>query len=322
MAQREFDIIQRYFRDAVGPSRDLPVGIGDDGAVLAPSPGSLAWVVDTINEDIHFPQDAPPAAIGHRALAVNLSDMVAMGACPRWMLLSLSLPEIREPWLAGFSQGLLDLARATGVTLAGGDTTRGPLAITVTLLGPLHGKAVTRSAAREGDRILVSGTLGDARAGLDIALGSGEAADAVEAELLNRYLYPHARLALSELLAEHANAAIDLSDGLVGDLGHVLTASQLGAQIRADQLPVSEALMAHAPEEAQSLALAGGDDYEILCTVSPERVSGLIEAARQRGVRLTDIGYCCREPGLSAVDDQGQAVELEASFSHFGEDDA
>ncbi|MCP1727138.1 thiamine-monophosphate kinase [Natronospira proteinivora] len=322
MSQREFDLIQRYFRQAVSPAADLPVGIGDDGAVVLAGNTNLAWVMDTINEDVHFPHDAPGAAVGHRALAVNLSDMVAMGAQPRWMLLSLCLPEVDEAWLADFSDGLLSLARDSGVTLAGGDTTRGPLSVAVTLLGPLHGQAVQRSGARPGDRLLVSGTLGDARAGLDIALGDGHAADAVESELLKRYLYPQARLALSPLLARHARAAIDLSDGLVGDLTHLLSASGVGATIHSQRLPRSRALMAHAEEESDALALSGGDDYEILCAVAPEAVETLVREAAAEGIMLSDIGEITQGPELTVLDRDGQPVPLEAGFSHFGDDDA
>jgi len=322
MSQREFDLIHDFFAKRVSPAEDLPVGIGDDGAVLSPGAGRLAWVIDTINEGVHFPPDASGAAVGHRALAVNLSDMVAMGAAPRWMLLSLSLPSVDEDWLSDFSDGLLALAEKAGVSLAGGDTTRGPLSVAVTLLGPLHGEAVTRGGARPGDRLLVSGTLGDARAGLDIALGDGQPADAVESELLHRYLYPQARLALSPLLARHARAAIDLSDGLVGDLSHLLAASGVGAEIHSHRLPRSRALMAHAAEESESLALSGGDDYEILCAVDPASVQAMVEAAAEQGVTLSDIGQVSAEPGLKVLDANGRPVSPESGFSHFGAEDA
>ena len=321
MSRGEFDIIRDYFRRRAGQREDLLLGIGDDGAVVKAA-GELAWVVDTINSGVHFPEDAPAHVVGHRVLAVNLSDMVAMGAEARWMLLSLSLPEIRESWLSGFSHGLLSLADSAGITLAGGDTTRGPLAVTVTLLGPLHARPVTRGGAQAGDHILVSGTLGDARAGLDIALGSGEPADAVERALLSRYLYPEPRLGLSSLLSRHASAAIDLSDGLVSDLGHILAASGVGAVVDAHRLPTSDALKAHAPEEAQALAAAGGDDYEILCTASDSAAPGLVAAAKEVGITLTQIGQIRREPGLVIADDQGRPFDVDGSYSHFGEDDA
>lgn len=322
MSQGEFDLIHQYFRQRVPARPNLPLGIGDDGAVVRPDERDLVWVLDTINAGVHFPDGAPGRAVGHRVLAVNLSDMVAMGADPHWCLLSLTLPTPDGAWLEGFCEGFFGLCEQSGTTLAGGDLTRGPLAASVTLLGPLHARAVTRQGARPGDHLLVSGTLGDARAGLDIALGGGGAADAVEAWLLDRYLYPAPRLALAPLLPEYANAAIDLSDGLCPDLGHVLEESGVGAEIHLDRLPLSEALMAHAGEEAGHLALAGGDDYEILASVPPAQRDGFVAAAREAGVVLSDIGRVTMTGGIRVLDASGVAVPLPDGFSHFGETDA
>jgi len=326
MSQGEFDIIRDYFRQRVGTRADLPIGIGDDGAVLE-ADGPLSWVIDTINAGVHFPDDAPGRAVGHRAMAVNLSDMVAMGAEARWALLSLTLPDADPDWLSDFCDGFFALAEQAGCLLAGGDLTRGPLAATVTLLGPLHYHAVTRSGAQPGDDLLVSGTLGDARAGLDIALGDGHAADSAEEALLRRYLYPEPRLALAPLLPRFANAALDISDGLCADLGHMLAASGVGADIQPARLPLSDALKAHATEEAAMLALAGGDDYEILCAVPPDRSEAFMLAAREHDVPLSRIGRITREGGLRVLDSDGEPYDapdgiLPAGFQHFGDQNA
>ncbi|MDQ2068543.1 thiamine-phosphate kinase [Natronospira bacteriovora] len=321
MSRGEFDIIRDYFRRRAGQREDLLLGIGDDGAVVKAA-GELAWVVDTINSGVHFPEDAPAHVVGHRVLAVNLSDMVAMGADPRWALLALTLPVAEEAWLDDFCDGFFRLAGEAGCVLAGGDLTRGPLAATVTLLGPLHGRAVTRAGARVGDDILVSGTLGDARAGLDIALGDGAPADGAEAFLLNRYLYPAPRLALAPLLPRYAHAALDLSDGLCADLSHMLEASGVGAELSLAELPLSEALAAHAPEEARRLALAGGDDYEIVCAVDPGQREAFMAAAAAAGVSLTRIGRVTDDKELRVLDEAGEPEPLPGSFRHFGDHDA
>ncbi len=318
MSAVEFDIIRRHFLSRVSPVPGLPVGIGDDGAILSASTTEQAWVMDTLNGGVHFTADAPARSIGHRALAVNLSDMVAMGAEPRWALLSLSLPKADEAWLEAFSDGFFTLAGKAGTTLAGGDLTRGALSVTVSLLGSLHGSRVLRSGARPDDRILVSGTLGDARAGLELLLDSDSPSDPAHAWLVERHSYPEPPLTLAPILAEKATGALDLSDGLVADIDHLLTASGVGAVIESARLPISTALRRLHGERAVDLALAGGDDYEILCTADPGQAEALVEAGREVGVTLTDIGHVSSEPGLSVLDEQGRTRELPDAYLHFG----
>lgn len=323
MSGREFDLIRDHFRARVAAASDLPVGIGDDGAVLRPPAGELVWAIDTVNEGRHFPAGAPGAEVGHRALAVNLSDMVAMGARARWALLSLTLPDAPDDqWVSDFADGFLALAERAGVVLAGGDMTGGATAATVTLLGPLCETPVTRGGARPGDRVLVSGTLGDARAGLPLALGERPVAGADAEWLLERYRHPRPRLALAPLLGRYATAAIDVSDGLCADLGHVLAASGVGAEIALEKLPVSAALSRHADASARALALEGGDDYEILCTVPPAEVDRFRAEAEAAGVRMTAIGDVRKAAGLTVRGPDGESLPLPDGFSHFGDDDA
>jgi thiamine-monophosphate kinase len=321
MPLSEFEIIESWFRHRAGSDPELPVGIGDDGAVIRPGAGELAWVVDTVNAGVHFPEDCDPADLGHRVLAVNLSDLVAMAAVPRWCLLSLSLPEADRDWLDRFCDGFFALAGQAGVTLAGGDLTRGPLSATVTAIGRLAGRRVLRSGARAGDRVLVSGTLGDAHAGLELAL-SGEPLDEAARWLRQRYLRPEPRLALVPLLAAEAGAAIDVSDGLAGDLGHILAASGLGAEIEAESLPLSDELVQRlGPAAAREAALFGGDDYEICFTVSEEKVERVLEAAVASRTALSVIGRMTEAPGLRLREGTRIREIDPAAFRHFGSTD-
>ena len=314
MALGEFELIDRWFRDCGAPRADVVLGVGDDGALLRPPPGAdLVAVSDTLVEGVHFPAGSPAASIGHRALAVNLSDIAAMGATPRWALLSLTLAQVEEPWLEGFARGLGALARAHGVALVGGDTTRGPLAVGVQVLGTVPaGKGLRRSGGRPGDALFVTGTPGDAAAGLAVIMSApdfvaGQAAglrrdapaDALEA-LRRRFLFPTPRLAEGEALRDLASACIDISDGLVGDLGKLAAASGCAAVIDIDALPRSTALAAgFAPEAALRCVLEGGDDYELLLAVPPAhvaqvaampglaRIGELREASASAGARVT-----------------------------------
>lgn len=321
MSRGEFDLIRDLFRRRVKAAADLPVGIGDDGAVLRPPAGDLVWVIDTINAGHHFPADAAGAQVGRRALTVNLSDMVAMGAEARWALLSLTLPDaMDEQWVTSFAGGFLALAEEAGVSLAGGDMTAGSLAATVTLLGPVHERPVTRSGARPGDAVLVSGTLGDARAGLPLALGEAPVAGADDEWLLDRYRYPQARLPLAPLLGAHASAAIDVSDGLCADLGHILEESGVGAEVVAADLPLSSALRARHGSDATDWALAGGDDYEILCTVSPAERDALMAVAKKAGVPFTEIGRIREEGALVIRGPDGRVLPAPEGFDHFHHD--
>ena len=283
MALGEFELIDRFFRDCGATRTDVVLGIGDDGALLRPPSGAdLVAVSDTLVEGVHFPAGSPAESIGHRALAVNLSDIAAMGATPRWVLLSLTLPRVEEAWLAGFARGFGALARAHGVALVGGDTTRGPMTIGVQVLGTVPaGEGLRRSGGRPGDALFVTGTPGDAAAGLALimaadgsaaGLRSDASADALEA-LRRRFLFPTPRIAEGEALRGLASACIDISDGLVGDLGKLAAASACAAVLDVDALPRSAALAAVTPEAALRSMLDGGDDYELLLAVPPAQVA-------------------------------------------------
>lgn len=289
MTLGEFDLIERFFSR---PSRrgDVLLGVGDDAALLEPPSGqAIVAATDTLVEGRHFLAGAPPESIGHQALAVNLSDFAAMGAEPAWALLSLSLPEARESWLERFAAGLHGVAAQHGVDLVGGDTVRGPLVVTIALLGFVEpALALRRSGAKPGDGVYVSGWPGEAAAGL-AALQNG-ATLVADDRLVRRYQYAQPRIALGRALRGHATAAMDVSDGLLGDLGKLCKASGVGARIDLERLPVSSELAArHAPQACERFVLHGGDDYELLFTLPAARAPGL-EAELSRTCALTRIG--------------------------------
>ena len=284
----EFSIIDTYFNRKNVNSVDL--GVGDDSALLTPPPQQqLVICADTSVAGRHFPLDTAPHAIGWKSVAVNLSDIAAMGAKPHSILLALSLPQIDHDWLKGFSQGLYDCCDQFGVSLIGGDTTQSPhLTITITALGWIEtGQAVTRSGAQIGDLICVSGTIGDAAYGLK---HRGHA-------LQQRLDYPTPRCELGEQLKGLASSMIDISDGLAQDLGHILQASDKGASINVDQLPLSDALQQLPEKEKFQYALAGGDDYELCFTISPHNYQLLKQ--QNLDVNLTIIGQITKNLGLT-----------------------
>lgn len=314
----EFDIIRRYFAGH-GPRRDdVPLGIGDDAALLAPPLGQvLATTVDTLQAGVHFPLDTRAEDVGHKALAVNLSDLAAMGATPAWVTLALSLPAVDEVWLSAFAQGFFDLAKKHGVQLVGGDTTRGPLSITVQAQGfvPVD-QALTRRGARAGDGIFVTGNLGDAGAGLAIKQASLVATGPVQETLLARLNRPVARVTTGLALRGVASAAIDISDGLGQDLGHILTASGVGAELEIDALPLSDALRACGLTSPWRLAASAGDDYELCVTLPPGAEQGLAAL----DCPLTRIGCITAAPGLRWLAAGGQAVAGPVSgYDHFAQ---
>ncbi|MBU0654607.1 MAG: thiamine-phosphate kinase [Gammaproteobacteria bacterium] len=287
----EFDLIRDYFHWQ-NPPDSVRVSVGDDAAVLSmPAGRELVVSVDTFNAGIHFPRATPPHAIGYKALAVNLSDLAAMGAEPAWFTLAISLPEADRAWISEFARGMRELAQQHGIFLIGGDTTRGPLSITVQVMGFVRpGRALLRSNAKQGDLICVSGTLGDAAAGLAVVQQGLElSVDAAE-YCVQRLNYPTPRNALTDILGEHANACMDISDGLLADLGHILKASQLGAKLEHARLPFSAALLQLPLEQRLEFALTGGDDYEVLFTLPPARFETVKNAAAERGVLFTNIG--------------------------------
>ena len=294
MACGEFSLIARYF-DRVRSSRlDVETGIGDDCALLnIPDKQTLAISTDTLVAGNHFLTDIDPADLAYKALAVNLSDLAAMGADPAWLTLAITLPEVDEPWLEAFSDSLFDLLNYYDMQLIGGDTTRGPLSMTLGIHGFVPaGRALKRAGAKPGDWIYVTGTPGDSAAGLAILQNQLQVADDGDREyLLKRHLRPTPRILQGQALRDLASAAIDLSDGLISDLGHIVKASDCGARVDLDALPWSDAMTRHVePEQALRWALSGGEDYE-LCFTVPELNRGALEVAMgQLGVAFTCIG--------------------------------
>ena len=316
MPLSEFALIERYFRSCGVQRADVALGVGDDAALLRSPEGSeLVAAIDTLVAGVHFPHGSPAASIGHRALAVNLSDLAAMGARPAWALLALTLPQAEEAWLGEFAAGFDRLARTHQVALVGGDTTQGPLTVTVQLLGHVpRGAALTRSGARPGDALFVSGTPGDAAAGLAVEQGRLAPPAEARAHLRERFLLPTPRMALGERLRGLASACIDVSDGLLGDAGKLAAASHAAAELGFDELPVSEALIAAVGEErARELALTGGDDYELCFAVPPQKLARLQLELPQQSWGYTRIGTLRDGADVVVVRD-GTVME----FSHSG----
>jgi len=313
----EFDLIARHFSPAV---RRAALGVGDDCALLRPTPGQqLAVSSDMLVEGRHFLPTVAPERLGHKALAVNLSDLAACGAEPLAFTLALALPRADEGFVAGLARGLLALANAQGIELVGGDTTAGPLNLCITVIGQVPpGQALLRSGARVGDHLWVSGTLGDARLALEVFRGTASLPGAEFDRVRQAMELPQPRVALGLALRGLASSAIDLSDGLVGDLGHVLARSGVGACVQTDALPRS-AVLAQQPAALQRLCLlAGGDDYELLFTAPPAHDAQVRAAAARAGVAVTLIGHLRAEPGLVLLDAQGQALPYtERGFDHF-----
>lgn len=314
----EFDLIARWF---TRPARRAALGVGDDCALLNLTPGmQLATSSDMLVEGRHFLSTVAPQRLGHKALAVNLSDLAACGAQPLAFTLALALPRIDEAFLEGFSRGLLALADAHGCELVGGDTTQGPLNLCITVFGEVPpGQALLRSGARDGDEIWVSGTLGDARLALEVFRGSvalaGDGFEQVRAAME----LPTPRVALGIAMRGIATSAIDVSDGLLGDLGHILKRSNAGATLQVDALPRSAVLAAQPLALQRNCTLAGGDDYELVFTAPPSQAAAVRAAAQGAGVAATRIGRI--EPaahGLRLVDGDGAAVDQRfAAFDHF-----
>lgn len=304
----EFQLIERYFAHS-GAGNGVIVGVGDDGAVLEPTPGThQVQVIDTLIEGVHYPEGMHPADVGYRSVAVNLSDLAAMAARPRWMTLALTLRDASDDWLAAFAEGLYAAAAEYDVALVGGDTTQGPATvISVHLSGEVEpDKALRRDSARPGDTIYVTGTLGDAAAGLD-GLQHGRS----DKELHSRFARPSARVRYGQQLAGFASAAIDLSDGFAADLQKLLHASGVGADIDLAALPISEVLGAqYSADRQRHFALYGGDDYELCFTAA--------SAPPDPGVmRVTAVGRISETPGLRATLD-GEIVPLDTSgYRHF-----
>ena len=313
----EFELIERFFTresDAHG----VLVGIGDDAAVID-TEGPLAIAADTLVAGTHFPADFPGDRVGYRVLAVNLSDLAAMGARPRWATLALTLPDVDRIWLEAFSKGFFELANRQGVKLVGGDLTRGPLAATVQIMGSVDPDAMTtRGGGRIGDDVCVTGTLGDAAAGLASLSGGPVPDEAVRATLENRFARPDVRIAEGLAIAPLATAAIDVSDGLIADLGHICAQSACGAIVDVERVPRSAELRAACtPERALALALGGGDDYELCFTAPADRSEAIRAALLATGTRVTRIGRLVAGSGVACRRDGEPYTVSTRGHAHF-----
>ena len=314
----EFDVIRRLRQivssDEAAAHRLPVIGIGDDAAVLEIPPGQqLVVTTDTLLSGTHFFEDMAPSDLGHKSLAVNLSDLAAMGAEPAWFFLALTLPRVDTDWLDEFAHGIAGLAEESGIVLAGGDTTSGPLSVTITAMGLIgQGAAITRSGAREGDLIAVSGPLGDAGFALS-QLAAGLKPGEQARRALDR---PQPRLDLGRHLRGLATSCIDISDGLLADLGHILEASGVGAEVRLADLPGSPSLNEAGEQQRHELQLTGGDDYELCFTIPPSRKAELETIRRETGLPLVVIGQItgsgpliCRAPGGEIYQPEGRGFE-------------
>ena len=324
MTGSEFDLIRRYFTDKQSNRADVNLTIGDDAALLQPPSGqSLVVSVDTLVSGVHFPENTSPEAIAHKALAVNLSDMAAMGAEPSWFTLAITLPGVDEIWLTQFSKGLFALAREFNVQLVGGDTTRssphGPLSITIQMMGFVpEGEALTRSGAVAGDSIYVTGSLGSAAAGLQVKQGILNPPASIANQLLEKLERPQPRVAVGLALRGLANAAIDISDGLAADLGHILTASNVGADISIEKLPLSDAFQSLMLTGGWQLAASAGDDYELCFTVNKFNEKEILKKFTSLECSCTKIGTISAQTGLRWFDksDSEQVLSL-TGYDHF-----
>ncbi len=316
----EFDIIARFFTRKATRTQEVVLSIGDDAAVVrSPAGYDTVIAIDTLNAGIHFPHDTAPADIGYKALAVNLSDMAAMGAIPAWFTLALSLPDADETWLAQFSDGMFTLANQYQLDLIGGDTTRGPLSVTIQIGGWVKpDQYLPRAGAHFGDRVYVSGTLGDAAAGLSFLQQHRH--DNILQPLITRLHRPMPRVELGQKLVTVANACIDISDGLTADLGHILRASGVGARIRQSAIPISSALRESGFDPAAILqhALHGGDDYELCFTVPTAKLQQLESLRNKLDCPITEIGEITQTPGLQLVSASGDEISImPQGFQHF-----
>jgi len=316
----EFELIERYFASLGAARADVALGVGDDAALLeVPAGRQLVACTDTLVEGHHFPRGFDAADIGWRALAVNLSDLAAMGAEPAWAMLALTLPAANEEWLEGFAAGFAALAVAHGVALVGGDTTRGTLTISVQALGFVpSGAALRRRGARAGDLVYVTGWPGDAAAGLALLQGQLAGGGAARSALEQKFRRPEPRVGFGQRLRGVASACIDVSDGLAADLGRLAAASEVGAVVRATELPLSQALFQLAGEgRAREFALGGGDDYELLFTVPPAARAGLARACATAAAPACHcIGEIVAGRGVRIVGEKGD-LPLPRGWDHF-----
>jgi thiamine-monophosphate kinase len=317
MSRDEFQTIQRYFSLPVNDPNVI-LGIGDDAAVVNAT-GPLAIAADTLVEGVHFPRNTPPDAIGYRALAVNLSDLAAMGARPQWCTMALTVAQAEETWLESFSAGFFQLASDFQVSLIGGDLTKGPLTVTLNLFGSIdkHG-LLTRAGGHVGDDVYVTGSLGDAAAGLALINEDAANAGREHQALAERFYRPTARVAEGQALSQVASSAIDVSDGLIADLGHLCQASGCGAVLDVEQLPLSaELLRLFPPQTAQAYGLGGGDDYELIFTAPAAKADAVEAALEPLGTRAQRIGELVAGTGVTCRR-QGEAFNpVFTGYKHF-----
>ncbi|GAB60514.1 thiamine-phosphate kinase [Rheinheimera nanhaiensis] len=317
----EFELISRYFANCGAKRSDAALGVGDDGAVLQVRDGyDLVVTTDTMVVGTHFFPDDEPRALGHKLVAVNVSDLAAMGAEPAWLSLALTLPAVDEVWLSAFAAGLSETADYYQCQLVGGDTTRGPMSLTMVAKGTVpRGKALTRSGAKVGDYIYVTGTLGDAALGLKLCQGLHEVSKKHQSHILQRFHYPSARVALGQALRNLASSAMDLSDGLYSDIQHILKRSNVGASIDVSRLPLSQALKDSCDTgTALQLALSGGEDYELLFTVPEARRGSLDVLLSPYGIPVTCIGRITGVAGKLELKQGDQAFDYQhQGFVHF-----
>ncbi|MCR8921521.1 thiamine-phosphate kinase [Dasania sp. GY-MA-18] len=322
MSLSEFSLIERYFTALEQPASPyVDFAIGDDCCLLSiPDDMQLAQSIDTLNANVHFPAEANADLIAQRALAVSISDLAAMGASPVAFSLAISMPQVSEPWLADFSRGLQQAAQHYAIALIGGDTTKGPLSLTVHVQGVVaKGKALQRHGAALGDCVFVTGSLGDAAAALAFMQGQLSVAKSAQQFFKQRYYQPSARIAVGQSLNDIATAAIDVSDGLVADLGHIAKRSGVAAVVNVDKLPLSAELQAaSSPEQARRYALSGGDDYELCFTAPASMREQLLELSELIDVAITEVGTIVAGSGVRCVDGRGSELQLsQTGYQHF-----
>ncbi|MDH2999048.1 thiamine-phosphate kinase [Pasteurellaceae bacterium LFhippo2] len=320
----EFDLIKQYFTRSNLNRADIVLAVGDDCAITAIEPHQqLAITTDTLVCGTHFLADIDPYDLGHKSVAVNLSDIASMGAKPTWVSLALTLPSVNETWLAEFSRGLFDILDRHNVALIGGDTTKGHLSITLTAQGVINkGSGLFRHNAKVGDFIFVSGTLGDSAAGLELLLNkSQQDYSSSQRQLLQRHLRPTPRVELGQILTSYSQCAIDISDGLLADLGHILKRSQVGATIELEKLPLSQNLVEnYSLDQAEKFALTGGEDYELCFTVSPNQRGAMEQALTEQGISVTCVGQITEQEQGLVLTRNGEKIDLptRVGFNHFG----
>ncbi len=320
MPLAEFDLIREFFSHSAAGRDDVVLGVGDDCALLQPPTGmELAITSDTLVEGVHFAVGADPEALGHKSLAVNLSDLAAMGAEPAWVTLALTLPSSDSNWLQAFSRGFLSLAKRHGVALIGGDTTSGPLSISVTAHGFVEpGAALRRSGASAGDHIYVTGSLGDA--GLALLARQGDyTVESGMTQLEQRLDRPQPRLDVGRAMSHIASAAIDISDGLISDLGHICERSDIGARLFLDRIPISPQIKAYLQQGGSwGTVVAAGDDYELCLTIPPDKEPLLQAIQADLDCDLVRVGEVVSGSGVTCVQcDGGAVLELDSGYQHF-----